>query len=184
VELESGANKYTVQANDSGIYQFSNLPAGEYTLTIRVPGFTRRIVKSIGLLELEQKRIFDVPLDIGNCFFRDIILLPLSETFGRLTGSVDPPMAGIEVTLVCRTFSACASTTTDPNGRFSFGTLSPGVYGLSFRHEGFYPDKATGYGYAVNAGWESVYGPALLQQCPNGDCDPKRRPPQPVRICE
>ena len=101
-----------------------------------------------------------------------------------LTGSVDPPVAGIEVTLVCRTFSACGSTKTDSNGRFSFETLSPGVYGLNFRREGFYPENATGYGYAVNAGWESVFSPVLLQQCSNGNCDPKLRPPQPIQLCE
>ena len=34
VELESGAQKYQTRTDDAGVYQFENLPAGEYTLTI------------------------------------------------------------------------------------------------------------------------------------------------------
>ncbi len=57
--------------------------------------------------------------------------------------------------------------------------LSAGVYGLNFRRDGFYPENATGYEYTVNAGWESVYAPKLLEKCPNGNCDPKLRPQRP-----
>jgi Carboxypeptidase regulatory-like domain len=186
VELDSGTKKYQVQADDAGVYQFSNLPAGEYTLTFRVPGFERRIIKSIGLLEREQKRILDVTLDVGACgsLSRDLILLPPGAPFGRLTGGVTPPMKGVEVTLICRTFSACGSTKTDSNGRFSLDQLSASLYGLNFRHEGFYPENATGYEYTVNAGWESVYVLKELQQCPNANCDPKLRPPRQPTVCE
>jgi hypothetical protein len=62
--------------------------------------------------------------------------------------------------------------------------LSPGVYGLNFRRDGFYPENATGYDYSVNAGWESVYSSVRLQRCPNGNCDPKLRPTKPPAICE
>ena len=54
--------------------------------------------------------------------------------------------------------------------------LSAGVYGLNFRREGFYPEIAAGYDYTVNAGWEAVYNPKVLESCPNGNCDPKLRP--------
>ena len=188
VELESGANKHTVQADDSGVYQFSNLPAGEYTLKVTMLGFKSRTVKSVRLSKRES-RLLDIPLDVavmacGQPIILDRILLPPGEAFGSLTGSVAPPRAGVEVTLVCRTFTACKSTKTDFRGRFSFDMLSPGVYGLNFRREGFYPENATGYAYTVNAGWESVYSPVLLEKCANGNCDPKLRPPQPVQICE
>lgn len=188
VELESGANKYTVQADDSGVYQFSNLPAGEYTLKVTMLGFKSRTVKSVRLSEREPNRLLDIPLDVavmacGQPLILDWILLPPGETFGRLTGGVDPPAAGVEVTLICRTFTACKSTKTDFRGRFTFATLSPGVYGLNFRRDGYYPEKATGYEYTVNAGWESVYDPKLLEKCPNGNCDPKLRPQRLVH-CE
>ena len=87
VELDSGTKKYQVQADDAGVYQFSNLPAGNYTLTIRVPGFSNRTIKSIGLLEREPKRLPDVTLDIGSngCGgppSRDLVLLH-GALFGR-----------------------------------------------------------------------------------------------------
>jgi hypothetical protein len=148
-----------------------------------------RTVKSIVLSEEEHKPMPDVPLEVVSVdchgpIRRDIHLLPLGAAFGQLSGSVVPPVADIEVTLVCRTFRECASTRTDSNGRFSFDMLSASVYGLNFRREGFYPKKATGYEYIVNAGWESVYGPVQLDRCPNGKCDPKLRPQRPVAICE
>jgi len=186
VELASETNDYKVQADDSGVYQFSNVPAGEYTLTIQVPGFRNRTIKSIGLLTGEPKRLPDVTLDTGSNGCgppppRDLVLLR-GTLFGTLSGSVDPPAKDVDVTLVCRTFSACSSTRTDLNGHFSFETLPPGVYGLNFRRDGFYPENATGYSYYVNAGWESVYEKKVLEQCPNGNCDPNLRPP-PVGTC-
>jgi len=192
VELDSGTRKYRVQADDAGVYQFSNVPAGEYTLTILVPGFKKLTMKSIGLLEREPKRLPDVTLDIGSPHgcdrppFRDLALLR-GTLFGTLSGSVVPPAQDVEVTLICRTFSACSSTRTDSEGHFSFETLPTGVYGLNFRRDGFYPVNATGYEYTVNAGWESVYSPKLLERCPSGTCDPKLRPPRPpvqVVVCE
>jgi hypothetical protein len=179
VELASGTNKYKTQADETGVYQFSNLPAGEYSLKFSGTGFRNRTV-IIGLLESEQKRLPDVTLDIASSGCggpppRD--LAPLRGTlFGTLSGSVNPTAEDVEVTLVCRTFNVCASTKTDSNGRFSFQMISAGVYGLNFRRDGFYLENATGYSYYVDAGWESVYGPKFLQQCPNGNCDPKLRP--------
>jgi len=62
--------------------------------------------------------------------------------------------------------------------------ISAGVYGLNFHGEGYYPENATGYGYFVNAGWESLYGPVRLERCRNGNCDPKLRPKPPIAHCE
>jgi hypothetical protein len=189
MELDSGANNYQVHADYSGVYKFSSLPLGEYTLKVKVPGFKSRTVKSIRLSEREPNRRLDIPLDLaemacGQSLILDRILLPPEETFGRLTGSVNPPARGVEVTLICRTFSACKSAKTDFRGRFSFEMLSPGVYGLNYHRAGFYPDNATGYEYSVIAGWNSVYSSVRLERCPNGNCDPKLRPQRPVRICE
>jgi hypothetical protein len=192
-ELDSGTRKYLARTDDAGVYQFSNLAAGDYTLTFRVPGFKVRIVKSIGLSEREQKRFPDVTLDISSScsgagesgpFATELRPVTGDDLFGRLSGSVRPQLQGVGVALVCRTFSVCRSTKTDANGRFSFDMLSAGVYGLNFRREGFYPENATGYEYTVNAGWESVYAPVTLEQCANGNCDPKLRPQRPVAICE
>ncbi len=185
VKLDSGIRNYEAQTDDSGVYRFSNLPAGAYTLTLDFAGLNAQIIRSIDLLEREHKRIPDVTLDFPSCgFSRDLILLRTETSFGRLSGRVAPPAKEVEVTLVCRTFRACASTKTDDKGRFSFEMLSAGAYGLNFRREGFYPENATGYEYTVNSGWESIYAPKELEQCPNGNCDPKLRPPRPIRYCE
>jgi hypothetical protein len=188
-ELDSKTAQYQARTSKVGIYEFSNLPAGEYTLTFRVTGFLPLIVKSIVVSEREQKRIPDVPLEVahGLCprpIAQDQVLLPPESSFGNLIGSVTPAIADVEVTLVCRTFSPCRSTKTDSSGRFSFDMLSAGIYGLNFRRDGFYPENATGYEYTVNAGWESVYSSKLLERCHNGNCDPKLRPQPSVTICE
>src|SRR6185436_12070918 len=119
------------------------------TLAISGRGFKLRTIKSIRLADGEDRHIPDVPLDIQICggAFRDLSLLLPGNSFGRLTGSVTPPAVGVEVTLVCRTFTACGSTRTDSNGRFSFEMLSAGLFGLNFHRAGFYPENATGYSY-------------------------------------
>lgn len=187
VTLDSGTTNYRSQTDGMGVFQFSNLPAGDYTLTIYRPGsFGLLTVKFLRVLKDEQKRIPDVTLMAGGCSgpFRDLQLLPREILYGTLRGSVVPPIAEVEVTLVCRTFSPCRSTKTDSKGHFSFEMLSAGVYGLNFRREGFYPEIAAGYDYTVNAGWEAVYNPKVLESCPNGNCDPKLRPPRPIIVCE
>ncbi|HEV8414011.1 MAG TPA: carboxypeptidase-like regulatory domain-containing protein [Bryobacteraceae bacterium] len=178
VELDSGTKKYQVQGDDEGVYKFSELPAGEYTLTFRVLGFQARTVKSIVLSEAEHKPMPDVPLEVVSVdchgpIRRDIHLLPLGAAFGQLSGSVRPAAPGVEVFLICRTFHACGSTKTDPDGRFSFDMLSAGVYGLSFHRDGFYDQDATGYEYYVNAGWDSVYASVTLEPCADGNCKAK-----------
>lgn len=178
VELDSGTKKYQVQGDDEGVYKFSELPAGEYTLTFRVLGFQVRTVKSIVLSDGEHKPMPDVPLEVVSVdchgpIRRDIHLLPLGAAFGQLSGSVLPLAPGVEVFLICRTFRACRITKTDSNGHFSFDMLSAGAYGLSFHRDGFYDQNATGYEYYVNAGWESVYAPVTLEQCVAGNCAAK-----------
>jgi hypothetical protein len=186
VVLDSGTSRYQVQTDDAGVYKFSGLRPEEYTLVISARGFKLRTIRSIRIVDAEDKQIPDVPLDVEICggLFRDLSLLLPGNYFGRLGGSVVPAQAEVEVTLVCRTFTACRSTKTDSNGHFSFEMLSAGVYGLNFRHDGFYPVNATGYTYTVNAGWESVYSPAVLEACPNGNCDPKLRAPKQPSVCE
>ncbi|HSP66859.1 MAG TPA: carboxypeptidase-like regulatory domain-containing protein, partial [Bryobacteraceae bacterium] len=134
VELNSGAQKYQTRTDDAGVFQFLDLPAGKYTLSFSVIGFKRFTLRSVDLAEGEKKQIPEVPLDVGNgCGspFRDLVLLPSGDSFGRLSGSVSPSAKGVEVTLVCRTFTPCRSTNTDSKGHFSFDMISSGFYGLN-----------------------------------------------------
>jgi len=187
-ELASATNKYLARTDNAGVYQFSSLPEGKYDLTFQVNGFQRFTLKSIELSEREQKQIPEITLRVGRSAcgdpYRDFVRLLPSGLFGRLSGRVLPAAKGVEITLVCRTFTACRTTVTDSNGQFSFDMLSAGVYGLSYHRQGFYPVDATGYAYTVDAGWESVYSPMVLERCPNGNCDPKRRPKGPINYCE
>jgi hypothetical protein len=187
VELDSGETKYQVQTDVGGAYRFSNLKAGEYALRFGIKGFRTRTIESIALSEQEERRTPDVTLRTGSSCdpsTRDLVPLPSGVLFGQLSGSVAPPIAKVEVTLVCRTFIKCRSTQTDSNGRFSFDMISAGIYGLNFRRDGFYPVNATGYPYTVDDGWESVYSLVLLQQCPKGNCTVKLPPQRGVQRCE
>ena len=197
VELDSGTQQYRGRTDDAGVYEFANLPAGQYSLTLQVLGFYRLIVRPISLSESEQKRVPALLLDVagsgcGTPFPPAFQLLTGDSELGVLAGSVvrygaREALAGVDVTLVCRTFTSCASTKTDTQGLFSFGMLPPGEYGLSFRREGFYPDQASAYSVRVKAGLESEYGPVFLERCPDRNCDPKLRPPRPpvqVVVCE
>ena len=151
-------------------------------------GFKLRTVNAVRLSEREPDRILDIPLDVADMCgigVMDRILVSPGATFGSLSGSVTPATPGVEVTLVCRTFTACKSTKTNFNGRFTFEMLSPGIYGLNIHRDGFYPENATSYEYSVIAGWESMYFPVRMERCLNGNCDPKlRRPPKKAIICE
>ena len=178
VELVSQTKSYKVQTDNTGGYQFADLPAGEYTLSFSHPWFNPLAVKSIGLSEGEAKRVPEITLiPVPRCPHSpprlDFVRLLPAVVFGELSGTVLPPAPGVEVFLICRTFHACGTTKTDPDGHFSFDTLSAGAYGLSFHRDGFYDQDATGYEYYVNAGWESVYAPVTLEACNKGNCASK-----------
>jgi len=178
VELVSETKSYRIQTDDAGIYQFADLPMGEYTLTFTREWFTTLTVKSIGLSEGEAKRVPEITLTPGRSCPHypprlDFVRLLPAAALGELRGSVLPPAPGVAVVLICRTFRACQSTKTDSDGHFSFQMLPAGAYGLSFQRDGFFPEEATGYEYYVNAGVESVYTPVLLEPCPDGNCKAK-----------
>lgn len=55
----------TVQTNQSGVYQFSFLPAGTYDLEVSANGFKTQTQKNIALAVAQNTRI-DVSLEVGN----------------------------------------------------------------------------------------------------------------------
>jgi Carboxypeptidase regulatory-like domain len=169
VELDSGNKKFNTRTDDSGGYQFLDLPRGEYTLTFTGPFSYGLTIKPIGLSNGEVKRIPEITLTSDlHCQFsprRDVVRLLPESIFGKLSGSVLPAEADVKVTLICRTFRPCGSTKTDSGGHFSFEMLTAGAYALSFLRDGFYPEDPTGYEYYVNAGLESVYVPVTMERC-------------------
>ena len=91
------------------------------------------------------------------------VLLARWISFGRLSGSVAPPAAGVEVTLDLQNFQRVQVNQDGFQRTFLFRNAFSGCLRMNFRREGFYPENATGYEYTVNAGWESVYAPKLLR---------------------
>jgi hypothetical protein len=117
--------------------------------------------------------------------------LPSADQGGTLVGSVrvdqkkkPPPIAGVDVTLICGAGNVCGSTKTDSNGEFAFKAAPPGYGNLSVRlsRKGFYPLDDPGF--SVQEGFESIYWPLSLERCPLGNCDPKLRPKKPLGRCE
>jgi len=175
VELVSETKSYKGQTDNAGVYQFEDLPAGEYALTFTREWFRSLTVRSLRLSEGAAKQVPEITLTPSPLcphyppLLDFVRLLPVG-VFGELSGTVLPAAPGIEVSLICRTFRVCSTAKTDSNGHFSFDMLSAGAYGLSFHRDGFHDQDATGYEYYVNAGVQSVYGPATLEECYKGNC--------------
>ena len=195
----SPGRAFRTQADNSGTYRFSGLPADEYTLKLGSAGFSQRTVKSIHISEGEQKLLPSLKLSVGSvadCGGHAVLnylrLLPSSGYVGNLRGSVrldrgpmvrsGPAITGADVTLICGRGTVCGSTKTNSSGEFIFTNLSPGTFTIRVVRAGFYQlDKP---GYHIEEGTESVYWPIYVERCPLGNCDPRRRPKKPPARCE
>src|SRR5215471_2577965 len=51
-------------ANDSGVYTVSNIPAGQYTITVEAPGF-KKYTKTANLLDANVPLGVDIHLEVG-----------------------------------------------------------------------------------------------------------------------
>ena len=58
--------RFRASADFTGIYHFSGVPADEYTLKLFSPGFKSLTVKSIHILEREQKSLPTLRLEVGS----------------------------------------------------------------------------------------------------------------------
>jgi Carboxypeptidase regulatory-like domain len=158
------------QTDYLGVYRFGNLPAGEYIFDIYAPGFSWLRIK-FDLSSGEQKSLPTIILEVGSiasCGHDTSVLrfLASGTSTGSLAGTVretseeaSPPVAGVKVTLRCKSGDSCGRTTvTDSRGQFIFGNLSPGPYGLGFNNPGF-----SDSGYQVKAGIETSYSIGLRQ---------------------
>ncbi|HEY0078215.1 MAG TPA: TonB-dependent receptor [Pyrinomonadaceae bacterium] len=59
----TGVNR-TVQTNDEGLYQITNLPPGEYEVTVEAASFSRAVVPSV-ILTVGQRADLDITLQTG-----------------------------------------------------------------------------------------------------------------------
>src|SRR5262245_10760145 len=164
--------KFRTSADSAGVYDFSRLPTDEYTLKLFSPGFKSLTVKSIHILDSEQKALPTLQLEVGSmadCGGHAVLdyirFVPSGDHFGNLRGSVridqgpmvgnSPPIAGADITLICSAGKVCGATKTNADGEFMFKTVPPGNLSVRVNHAGFYPLNEPGY--TVEEGLESVY---------------------------
>jgi hypothetical protein len=194
-------NEYQTRADAAGIYSFSGLPAGEYTLKLLEPGFSFLTVKSITMLEGEKKSMPLLQLSIPTSACNGISgarldyvrPLPSRVHGGDLRGSVRldqdtvtpaRPIAGANVTLLSGGDSPYRATTTDSGGEFIFDDMDAGQFAVRVTKNGFYPlDLPPSWGYWAGQGLELMYGPVFLEACPRGDCSAPRPPRKIIGLC-
>jgi hypothetical protein len=197
-DLHSGKapfQTYRGVADDLGMFHFSSLYGGEYTLELQQAGFQHLIVKQIYISDGEQKMLPTLRIDVGQlgCNPHPIVeYFRLEQPHGSLAGTVrldrGPLRAngqiikGAMVTLVCNHGRVFGATTTNSHGEFFLRNLAPGNYSIRVNHAGFYPLMELNYEARDNL--ESTYYPMYLERCPNGNCDPRLRPKKPPARCE
>ena len=194
VLLEDGRIRQEIQTDERGIFRFSGLRAGKYTVSVRRLGFYGVTVKQ-ALLAGEQKSLTPVRLSAavaGDCFPIDTEpersrFPSAGPSLGWLAGNLASrlgPVAGVRVQLACWGPSQCGgaseATLTDPHGDFEFQSLRPGRYSVSAGALGFFPFNAR---VDVAGGLESFYS-FKLTPCPNGDCTVKPDPKVKPIVCE
>jgi hypothetical protein len=191
--------RFRTSADSTGVYHFSGLPTDEYTLKLLSPGFKALTVKSIHILESEQKSLPTLQLQVGSvadCGGHAVLdyirFLSSGDHFGDLVGSIrieqepfvvkSQPIADANVTLICATGKVCGATKTNSDGEFAFKALPPGTLSVRVDHTGFYPLNEPGY--TIEEGLESVYWSIYIERCPLGNCDPGLRTKKPLATCE
>jgi len=181
----------SVRTDRAGKFRFAVLTKGTYTLRLTQQGFRITTLKSIHVATGEEKVLPPLRLDIERpCGFplavQYLQLAPRERSIGILSGRVVRddvrPVDAATIKLLCAD-KICGETKTDSNGEFILFNLPPGAYyTLDVAHPGFYPWKWMGF--EVQAGYDAAYGPIALEQCPNGNCDPRLRPERPLALCE
>jgi hypothetical protein len=177
---------FSLRTDNEGKFRFTALPLGTYTLKLTQPGFRRLTLESMELAAGEQKILPTLRLDIGGCGLPPspdhFELLSPSDGTGNLSGNViqdeHHPLAGATVQLLCEQRTICSETRTDSLGGFALSHLPPRrSVKVRVTQPGFYLSEED---YEIQAGFDSAYW-ITLEQCPNGNCDPRLRP---IRTCE
>jgi hypothetical protein len=189
---ESPRTIFSVRTNSNGMFKFDVLPAGRYTLRLQQPGWKNVTVKSISLGAGEDKRlpvmrVYVAENQCGGGFVDHFELSPVGREDGNLASRVmrdeRHPIARATVKLLCDERKVCSETKTDANGDFIFLDLQPEKYfTLRVSHPGFYSLEEQNY--EVQAGYDSIYWPIILEHCPQGNCEPRLRPKKPLAVCE
>ena len=191
------------KTDDSGVYRFFSVPPGEYTLKLQAAGFARLAVRRIEVADSQQTVLPPIALSVGliadcggHAVLEELRVLPIrvfpTSKVATLRGSVWrdqylkrgkwAPVGDAVVTLICTGESVCGTTKTDSLGDFVFSNLSAATFTIRVSRSGFY--QLDEPGYAVQVGYAAAYRPILIERCPAGDCDPRRRRKKPPARCE
>ncbi len=185
-------------ADAEGVYLFADLRADQYTLKLSSPGFLSLTIKSISVVDGENKSIPPLELTVsasgcdGSHLVDNVRLLSPGARVGSLGGTVKldlgpmlgntPPVARAKVELICGRSTICGVAKTNSKGEFLFENLRPGQVTLRVNRVNFYPLQESGF--KVQEGLELIYYPIYIERCFHGNCDPKLRPKKPLAVCE
>jgi hypothetical protein len=186
------------EADGTGLYRFSSIASGEYTIRIAAPGFAQLAVRSVSVAESEDKVVPPVELSVANlaCGGGPVLdALRVSSTStrrGTLRGTVrldpwpkhnpTPPISDAVVSLICAGERQCGETRTNSTGDFVLEGIAAGSFTVRISHPGFYPGIEAGF--IVQNGYDAFYWPILIERCRSANCDPRRRPKRPPARCE
>jgi len=186
-----------VKSDGQGVYEFSGIPPGHYTLVLLSPGFLTLTVDSIQVND-ENVSIPPVRLDLGmrcgdpNYQVLRYLRLTNIPTRGSLVATAESQrdyfdqkpraLGDARVTLFCAPNIPCDTTTTDSQGKFMFTNLRPGTYSVSVSSPGTFTAKESGF--IVQAGFSATYWPLIVNRCGDPRCDPKRKPKKPIALCQ
>jgi uncharacterized repeat protein (TIGR01451 family) len=144
-DVNNNAVNLTALTDNNGAYQFTGLSQGNYTVTMTQPAGWIETKAAAGSLGGNASGTIISQISLpqnGQTVNNDFGEIKLSSLAGTVyydvanTGSFqagDPGIQGATVTLSGFNSSGpvSASTTTDPNGNYSFTGLLPGTYGIS-----------------------------------------------------
>jgi protocatechuate 3,4-dioxygenase beta subunit len=137
----------TTTTNGSGIYSFTNVVPGTYSVTFATPvgyiatpsnvgtndatdsdpisGTVAGIVVGAGQSNTTIDAGFYQPAALGNFVWND-------TNANGIQDAGEPGISGVTVNLLNATGTVIATTTTSATGAYSFTNLAPGTYGVSF----------------------------------------------------
>jgi len=117
------ANDFIASTDENGVYQFSNSPAGSYTVSASLPGY--------------MPATASVEVVAGQTTIQDFALSPTGNLQGTVTdAATGAPLAGVSIS--ANEFTA----STDENGVYQFADIPPGTYTVLAQLEGYGPATA------------------------------------------
>ncbi len=119
---DASGQSLTAQTNDSGVYGFASLPAGDYRLTLTLPQHT--VASAAKGAASAGQYVIDYTVSEGAAIAEPITL----EATGALRGTVSGLAAGQTVTAA--SVDAQLTATTAQDGSFAFDSLVSGDYTL------------------------------------------------------